>query len=144
MICSPGVVICNSASSAPRQSDNRIGTALGVARDLAELLSRSWQGTVLRLRSRKRWGSVRHLQNLCRRVPVCDLTRFVQPLAGDASKEQPAPFAKRHHLRPRKLTPEQEAVIRALAATRSLRSLAAEFGVSHETVRSVLRVRPVA
>ena len=40
--------------------------------------------------------------------------------------------------RRRTLSSEQEAAIRALAATRSLRSLAAEFGVSHETVRAVL------
>ena len=41
--------------------------------------------------------------------------------------------------RPRCLTPAQEAAIRALAGTKSLRSLAADFGVSHETVRAVLR-----
>ena len=41
--------------------------------------------------------------------------------------------------RRRKLSPEQEAAIRALAQTRSLRALAADFGVSHETVRAVLR-----
>ncbi len=44
----------------------------------------------------------------------------------------------RYRDRPRKLTSEQEAAIRALAGTKSLRSLAAEFGVSHETVRAVL------
>ena len=38
----------------------------------------------------------------------------------------------------RKLTVEQHAAIRALAATKSLRSLAADFGVSHETIRAVL------
>ena len=43
-----------------------------------------------------------------------------------------------HTPRRRTLSPEQEGAIRALAGTRSLRSLAAEFGVSHETVRSVL------
>jgi len=41
--------------------------------------------------------------------------------------------------RRRKLTPEQEAAIRAVAGTRSLRSLATDFGVSHETIRAVLR-----
>jgi transposase len=41
--------------------------------------------------------------------------------------------------RPRKLTPDQEAMIRALAGTKSLRSLAAEFGVSHETIRIIVR-----
>ena len=43
--------------------------------------------------------------------------------------------------RPRKLAADQEAAIRSLAGTRSLRSLAADFGVSHETVRAVLRER---
>ena len=41
--------------------------------------------------------------------------------------------------RVRQLSPDQEAAIRALAQTKSLRSLAADFGVSHETVRAVLR-----
>jgi hypothetical protein len=40
--------------------------------------------------------------------------------------------------RRRKLSPEQRAAIRAQAGNRSLRELAAEFGVSHETVRAVL------
>ena len=44
-----------------------------------------------------------------------------------------------HTPRRRRLTAEQESAIRALAGTRSLRSLAADFGVSHETVRGVLR-----
>jgi hypothetical protein len=44
----------------------------------------------------------------------------------------------RYRARARRLTPEQEASIRALAATKSLRELAAEFGVSHETIRSIL------
>jgi hypothetical protein len=34
---------------------------------------------------------------------------------------------------------EQEAEIRALAGIRTLRSLAAEFGVSHETVRRAVK-----
>jgi hypothetical protein len=37
------------------------------------------------------------------------------------------------------LTPADEAAILTLAGTKSLRSLAAAFGVSHETVRAVLR-----
>ena len=45
----------------------------------------------------------------------------------------------RYRARPRKLTPAQEAAICALAATRSLRELAADFGVSHETIRAVCR-----
>ena len=45
----------------------------------------------------------------------------------------------RYSSRNRKLTPAEESAIRALAATKSLPSLAAEFGVSHETVRAVCR-----
>jgi hypothetical protein len=41
--------------------------------------------------------------------------------------------------RQRKLSHVQESAIRALAATKRLRSLAAEFGVSHETVRVICR-----
>jgi hypothetical protein len=39
----------------------------------------------------------------------------------------------------RKLTPDQRAEIRSLARTRSLRDLAASYGVSHETIRTVLK-----
>ncbi|HZA92584.1 MAG TPA: hypothetical protein VE420_08150 [Gemmatimonadales bacterium] len=45
----------------------------------------------------------------------------------------------RYRTRARRLTPEQELAIRVLAGTKSLRSLAAEFGVSHETIRAVVR-----
>jgi uncharacterized protein YidB (DUF937 family) len=34
---------------------------------------------------------------------------------------------------------QQEATIRSQSGTRTLRELAAEFGVSHETIRTVLR-----
>ncbi len=45
----------------------------------------------------------------------------------------------RYARRARRLTPTEESVIRALASTKSLRSLAADFGVSHETVRAVIQ-----
>jgi hypothetical protein len=45
----------------------------------------------------------------------------------------------RYRARARRLTSEQESAIRALAATRSLRSLAADFSVGHETIRAVVR-----
>jgi hypothetical protein len=41
--------------------------------------------------------------------------------------------------RSRKLSLEQEAAIRRQAGNRTLRELAADFGVSHETIRTVLR-----
>jgi hypothetical protein len=44
----------------------------------------------------------------------------------------------------RKLTAEQEAAIRSLVGTESLRSLAADFGVSHETIRAVVRQNRLA
>ena len=45
----------------------------------------------------------------------------------------------RYSLRAKKLTSADESAIRAFAGTRSLRALAADFGVNHETVRAVLR-----
>ena len=47
----------------------------------------------------------------------------------------------RYSSRALKLSPAEESAIRALSATKSLRSLAADFGVSHETVRAVCRRR---
>lgn len=44
-----------------------------------------------------------------------------------------------HAPRQRKLSPEQQAIIRSEAGNRTLRELAAAFGVSHETIRMVLR-----
>jgi hypothetical protein len=37
------------------------------------------------------------------------------------------------------VTAEQKATIRSQAGNRTLRALAADFGVSHETIRTVLR-----
>lgn len=45
--------------------------------------------------------------------------------------------------RSRKLSPERASELRRVAAGRSLRDLAAEYGVSHETVRTLLRARDV-
>jgi len=44
--------------------------------------------------------------------------------------------------RPRKLSAEQVATIRAVARTKSLCALAPEFGVGHETLRAVSRREP--
>ena len=74
------------------------------------------------------------------RVPVPDFrpaARFTPRWPARSRHSDPAP--RRYRVRARKLTANQEAAIRALAATRSLRSLAAEFGVSLETVRAVVR-----
>ena len=46
-----------------------------------------------------------------------------------------------HAPRRRKLTREQEEAIRVNAGNRTLRELAADFGVSHETIRAILRRR---
>ena len=98
---------------------------------------------------RKRRGSHPHLQNLLcpgrtLRVPVPDLRPSVPSASRWPAASPPdAPAPRRYRARPRKLTPEQEDAARALAATRSLRSLAADFGVSHETVRAVLGERNV-
>ena len=47
-----------------------------------------------------------------------------------------APYLRQ---RPYRLSYEEHAAIRSLALTKSLRSLAADLGVSHETVRRVIR-----
>ena len=76
------------------------------------------------------------------RVPVADLRPAAVLTPRWPTRSRPDdPGPHRYHCRAHKLAPAQEATIHALAGTRSLRSLAAEFGVSHETVRAVLRAR---
>ena len=97
------------------------------------------------MNGRKRRGSVQHVQNLIRsgrpvRVPVPD---FRPPSMYSPCWSTGSPYnestARRYVRRPSKLSRAQEAEIRALAATKSLRTLAAEFGVSHETIRAISR-----
>ena len=70
------------------------------------------------------------------RIPFPDLRTEPTPHPRWPSRRDTASYP-RYSTRARKLGVDQEATIRALAATRSLRSLAAEFGVSHETIRAV-------
>ena len=77
-----------------------------------------------------------------RRVPVRDF-RLGCPNAPRWPSRRESSSALRYCARARKLTAEQESAIRSLAGTKSLRSLAAEFGVSHETIRVVIRERYV-
>ncbi len=92
---------------------------------------------------RKRRGSVQHVQNLPDRpvrVPVPDLRPaavFTSRWPSRAAHNDCTP--QRYRERARKLIPAQQSAIRALAGTKSLRELAADFGVSHETIRSALR-----
>ncbi len=65
--------------------------------------------------------------------------RIVVPDLRPLPRRRSCGSGARYSLRARKLTPAEEAGIRALAATKSLRSLAADFGVSHETIRAVVR-----
>ena len=71
------------------------------------------------------------------RIPFPDLRCEPAPEPRGTSPRNAAPG--RYRASTRKLTAEQEVAIRALAGTKSLRSLAAEFGVSHETIRAPLR-----
>jgi hypothetical protein len=73
-----------------------------------------------------------------RRIPFPDLRTEPTPNPRWPSRRDAAE-PLRYRARARKLTPDQEASIRALAGIRTLRSLAAEFGVSHETIRTALR-----
>ena len=98
-----------------------------------------------KLRSLQRRGSVQHVQNLLRaggsvRVPVPDFRPGpVYTPRCPADLPHDVAFPRRYARRPGKLTPTQESTIRALAGTKSLRGLAADFGVSHETIRSVIK-----
>jgi hypothetical protein len=90
---------------------------------------------------RKRRGSNPHLQNLPnghRRVPILDF-RSSPAVAPRWLSRREVPPTPRYRCRARKLTAEQESAIRALVSTKSLRALAADFGVSHETIRAVVR-----
>ena len=65
--------------------------------------------------------------------PLCVAPVPPRRVAGQ-SKRAPCPVSKRL-----KLFAVQEAAIRGRADNRTLRELAADFGVSHETIRTVLR-----
>ena len=116
-------------ASAHRGADAAVVPRPGVRPLLEETLSR--QVPEERTRWRKRRGSVASPRHSDECVVIAEAPpRRVSGRSKRASYQTP---------RRRKLTPEQEDVIRALAATKSLRSLAADFGVSHETVRAVTR-----
>ncbi len=67
------------------------------------------------------------------------LRRVTGPDFRPLSCRRPCGSGVRYFFRARKLTPAEESALRALAATKSLRSLAGDSGVSHETVRSIVR-----
>ena len=102
-------------------------------------------GTVNWCESGSDGGSVRHVQNPLAgpvRVQVPDFPPSPDLCAGGRVRaRRDRPVSRRYAYRPGKLTDAQESAIRALGATRSLSSLAADFGVSHETVRTVLSRR---
>ena len=81
-----------------------------------------------------------------RRVAIPDLRPASPPFIPRWSRisrteKHPSPQTRN---RAHRLTLEQEHAIRALAGTKSLRTLAADFGVSHETIRAVVRQRASA
>jgi hypothetical protein len=91
-------------------------------------------------KGRQRWDSNPHLQNLSmvqRGVPIRDF-RPTPALQLLWSSLRDGCQIDRYRARARKLTLAHESTTRALAGTRSLRPLAANFGVSHETVRAVV------
>ena len=70
------------------------------------------------------------------RIPFPDLRTEPAPRRPSPHDTDSHP---RYRDRARKLGVGQETAIRALAATSSLRSLAMKFGLSHETIRAVVR-----
>lgn len=99
-----------------------------------ELLASPEQGTPSSRRPSScrsgRPGSVAHMRQDSATVAIAIAPeRRRAGLSGREARQMP---------RPRKLTPEQEDAIRAAAADRPLRELADKYGVSHETIRTVL------
>jgi DNA-binding NarL/FixJ family response regulator len=84
---------------------------------------------------RKRRGSDAHIRHVLDGTVVI-ATAPIRRVSGRSKR------ASYQTPRRRKLSPEQEAAIRANAGNHSLRELAAEFGVSHETIRTVRRQEP--
>jgi hypothetical protein len=88
------------------------------------------------LRWGKQRGSDSHIRHVLDGTVIAEaLPRHVSGRSKRASYRSP---------RRRKLAPEQEAAIRASIGDCSLRSLAADFGVSHQTVRATLRTAGAA
>lgn len=125
----------------PRRATDEGGTGVGRGGGRPLPPPRCGPSRVSR-RKRSEWRQ--RLQNLIRagasvRVPVPDL-QLGAPPTSSPPRSRPSPGTpRRYRARPRKLTPAQVAAIRAVAGVRSLRALAADFGVSQETVRPVLR-----
>ena len=93
-----------------------------------------------RLRSRvRRGGEFRVLELFThRRIAIPDF-RISSSLGPRWPSRRDALIRSRYRARARKLTAEQETMIRTLVPSRSLRALAAEFDVSHETIRTVVQ-----
>jgi hypothetical protein len=91
---------------------------------------------------RKRRATVPHLQyqyGQSVRVPLGGSKYVGELTSHGSSHNDETSLPRRYHQRSRKLTTSDEAAIRSLASTRSLRALAFQFGVSHETIRILLR-----
>ena len=127
-----------NGSSLSTTSGSRSGSQLGAKRN-----GTGHALTAVKFERAEAMGSVQHDQNLLRSGrPVRIVVPDFRPASAygpqcSATSQRDESTARRYACRPRKPTPEQEAAIRSRAETMSLRSLAAEFGVSHETVRAV-------
>jgi len=91
-----------------------------------------------RVRERKRRGTVSSPRHDNAGTAPIDIAAVPPRRMSGRSKR-----ASYHCSRRRKLSSEQEAAIRSEAGNRTLQ-LAAAFGVSHETIRRVLRQEPQA
>jgi hypothetical protein len=86
---------------------------------------------------RKRRGSVSPARHDTRGTDPINIA-VVPPRRLSGRSKRTAYYAPRQS----KLTAEQKATIRSEAGSHTLRDLAADFGVSHETIRTVLRQLP--
>jgi hypothetical protein len=85
--------------------------------------------------SRRGSGGSDGLRSHARTTPTWYVLVGLPPTRRTVGVSGRAPYAR---LRARRLSAGERAQVQALSGTKSLRSLAADFGVSHETIRAVL------
>jgi DNA-directed RNA polymerase sigma subunit (sigma70/sigma32) len=118
-----------------RQDAEAVAAAKHVLSELHRYMAVQRHGALRVItRWRKRRGSVSSPRHDNRGTDPIDIA--VVPPRRVSGRSQRTAY---HTPRQPKLSPGQQAIIRSEAGNRTLRELAAAFGVSHETIRTVLK-----
>jgi site-specific DNA recombinase len=128
------------------QIENRTAVAITPRPDLLPFFATlASETSSVMTHGRKRRGTVPQVQyqyGQSIRVPLPDSKYIGEPTSRDSSHIDDTFLPRRLGQRPRKLTHSDEATIRILSITCSLRALAVQFGVSHETIRKIIATHP--